>query len=84
MGFQWLLYFILSTENVLWKQRPFIKVGVCAPDPNTSRGDTQGSGHAPAIQALKVLHTSHGATQFKIMALVSLKTLRDLEYSGSM
>lgn len=82
MGFQWLLYFILSTENVLWKQRPLIKVGVCAPDPNTSRGDTHQ--HAPAIQALKVLHTSRGASQFKIMALVSLKTLRDLEYSGSM
>lgn len=84
VGFQWLLYFILSTVDVLWKQRPFIKVGVCVPDPNTSRGKTRGSGHAPTIQALGVIDTSHGAAQFKIMGFVSLKTLRDLEYSGSM
>lgn len=74
----------LGTVDVLWKQRPFIKAGICAPDRNTSRGDTQSSGHAPAIQALGVIDTCQSATQFKIMALVPLKTLKGLEYSGSM
>lgn len=83
MGFQWLLCFILSTVDVLWKQRPFIKVGICVLDLNTSRSEIQSSGHAPTIQTLGVIDTSHGATEFKIMALVALKTLKDLEYSGS-
>lgn len=37
VGFQWFLYFILNTVDVIWKSRSVTKVVFHAPDANTSR-----------------------------------------------